>query len=334
MAIRFGGPYSPGEGPPDYPERPASRRRLERRTTWITIAGLPFLIGAFFQGPTGMVMDLVAFGLLAGAMHMTRQGLKAEAAYDARRIAHRPAIPRKLFGSALTGVGLAIGAAQSDPASFAGAGMIGIMAALLHVLCFGPDPLRNKGVEGADIHQVDRVARFIEEGEGYLAEMTTAIRRTRDRRLVARVEHFSGVARGLFRQVESNPAGLSGARRYLGVYLMGARDATVKFADLYSRSKDASAAAAWGALIADLETNFADRTGRLLEGSRVDMDIEIEVLRERLAQEGVRPAVAPEAGNAAMASSEASGEDRPQLEKGIPEEALDPLSRTGSRERR
>jgi hypothetical protein len=36
--------------------------------------------------------------------------LQAEAAYDARRIARRPAIPRKLFGGILTGLGLAIGA--------------------------------------------------------------------------------------------------------------------------------------------------------------------------------------------------------------------------------
>ena len=38
----------------------------------------------------------------------TREGLQAEAAYDARRIARRPAIPRKLFGGILTGLGLAI----------------------------------------------------------------------------------------------------------------------------------------------------------------------------------------------------------------------------------
>jgi len=72
------------------------------------------------------------------------------------------------------------------------------------------------------------------------------------------------------------------------VYLMGARDASVKFADLYKRTKDAQARTDYEALLTDLETNFAARTQKMLEGGRTDMDIEIKVLRDRLAREGVR----------------------------------------------
>ncbi len=285
MAERYRGRYSPGE-----PGRAEPRADLhhpyESRTKWITIAAIPFLLSAFWQEPMGMVANLAAFGLVAFASRLTREGLQAEAAYDARRVARRPAWPRKLFGGVLTGLGLAIGAAE--PGALTGAVLIGFVGAVLHYLAFGPDPMRDKGMEGVDSFQQDRVARIIAEGEAYLAGMQDAIRRTGDRRLEARVALFAETARELFRRVEQDPGDLTAARRYLGVYLMGARDATVKFADLYSETQDPGARGDYEALLTDLEANFAARTRALIDSGRTDFDIELQVLRDRLAREGVR----------------------------------------------
>ena len=264
MAERYRGRYSPGE-----PGRAEPRADLhhpyESRTKWITIAAIPFLLSAFWQEPMGMVANLAAFGLVAFASRLTREGLQAEAAYDARRVARRPAWPRKLFGGVLTGLGLAIGAAE--PGALTGAILIGFVGAVLHYLAFGPDPMRDKGMEGVDSFQQDRVARIIAEGEAYLAGMQDAIRRTSDRRLEARVALFAETARELFRRVEQDPGDLTAARRYLGVYLMGARDATVKFADLYSETQDPGARGDYEALLTDLEANFAARTRALIRDS-------------------------------------------------------------------
>ena len=68
---------------------------------------------------------------------------------------------------------------------------------------------------------------------------------------------------------------------------MGARDATIKFADLWARTRDPGARADYEALLDDLETNFARRTSALLTDNRSDLDIEIGVLRDRLKREGV-----------------------------------------------
>ena len=286
MTQRFGGRYSPGAQ--DMPQpKGAPAHPLESRVKWITVAAIPFLIGAFWQGPLGLVTNLAAFGIVALGGVLTREGLQAEAAYDARRVARRPAWPRKLAGGVLTGLGLAIGAWA--PGAVAGAALIGMAGLALHYLAFGPDPMRDKGMEGIDSFQQDRVARFVAEGEGYLKGTQDAILRSGDARLQARVAVFAETARELFRRVEEDPGDLAAARRYLGVYLMGARDATVKFADLYAQTRDASARADYEALLSDLEGNFAARTRSLIEGGRTDFDIEMQVLRERLAREGVRP---------------------------------------------
>ena len=67
---------------------------------------------------------------------------------------------------------------------------------------------------------------------------------------------------------------------------MGARDATAKFADHYANSHDASARTAYEALLDDLESHFTTHTRALMNDGRAGMDIEIDVLRERLAREG------------------------------------------------
>lgn len=294
MAKRYKGRFSPqsrdGGDTPALPARAAPgdiRHPLEGRTTAITIAGVPFLISAFFQEPLYMATCLAGYGLLASGMWMTREGLRAEAAYDARRVARRPAFPRKLFGGILTGLGLAIGAYEPGQAALAGSGIIGLAGAVLHWLSFGTDPMSDKGMEGIDSFQQDRVARIVAEGEDYLRAMRDAILRTGDRRLEARVHLFSATARELFARVEEDPNDLAAARRYLGVYLIGARDATIKFADLYAQTRDERARTDYENLLTDLETNFAARTKQLMDGSRTNLDIEMQVLSDRLAREGV-----------------------------------------------
>ena len=291
MAKRYTGPHSPQARPDD--RRPLPRPRdlrhpLESRTRWITLMGIPFLLSAFWQGPLGLAAHLAAFGGLALGMALTREGLRAEAAYDARPVARRPAWPRKLFGGILTGVALGVG--SWVPGAELGAAVIGVAGGVLHWLAFGPDPMRDKGMEGVDTFQQDRAQRIVAEGEAHLAAMQDAILRTGDRRLEAHVAMFAATARELFTRVEEDPDDIPAARRYLGIYLQGARDATVKFADLYAQTQDPRAREDYENLLRDLETEFAARTRKLIEGGRTDLNIEIEVLRERLAREGVRPA--------------------------------------------
>jgi hypothetical protein len=157
-----------------------------------------------------------------------------------------------------------------------------LVGAVLHLGAFGLDPMSDKGMEGIDSFQVNRVAQAVEEGEKHLAAMKDAILRAKDRGLERRVDQFAATARGLFRTIEGDPGDLTAGRKYLSVYLMGARDATAKFADHYAQTRDAAARADYEALLTDLETTFAQKTTAFLTNSRTDLDVEIGVLRDRL----------------------------------------------------
>ncbi|WP_424969507.1 5-bromo-4-chloroindolyl phosphate hydrolysis family protein [Dinoroseobacter sp. S76] len=296
MSRRFGGKYSPGaegETPtqaapnPPRPRMPARRSRVGARVNAMFFLPLPIGLTAFGKDATGLVLSLVALGLMLGGAWMLREGLLAEEAYDARKVAKRPALPRKIFAAVLAGAGLAL-VGVSNGIGLLGAGLFAVAGAGLHLAAFGLDPLSDKGAEGVDAFQTERVARVVDEAEAYLKAMSDAILRAGDRALELQVDQFAATARDMCRRVEEDPRDLTAARKYLGVYLMGARDATVKFADLYGRSRDASARQDYVALLKDLEANFASKTDALLLEDRTDLDVEIEVLRDRLAREGVR----------------------------------------------
>ena len=294
MAERFGGKYSPDGTPPGTPAPAAPafngmrRSRAGGRVNLLFLLPLVFVITAFRQAPVGLTLDLAACATLLLAAWLTREGIYAHEAYDARNVARRPAMPRKLIASALTGIALFVGGfttlgAVLNPVLFA------ILGAALHAFSFGPDPLRNKGMEGVDTFQTDRVARAVDEAEKLLAAMKDAILRAGDRALETRVERFQTTARSMFRTVEKDPGDLTAARKYLSVYLMGARDATIKFADFYAQGRDRQARTDYEALLDDLETHFAAETKTFLGNNRTDLSVEIDVLRERLQREGVKP---------------------------------------------
>jgi hypothetical protein len=299
MAQRFGGKYSPGgtagkatspkgaAGPALRPSH-GSPLRMRGRRNLLYLTALPLLWTAFRQDALGMAVDLCAAAVIAGAVFLLGEGIKAEDAYRERKVARRPAFPRKIVAAVTMGFGVFLAAFQPEAPGLFEPLIYGLIAVALFLAAFGLDPLHNKGVKGADGFQSERVARAVDEAEAHLEAMGLAIARAGDRALERRVEAFQTTARQMFRTVENDPRDLTSARKFLGVYLVGARDATVKFADLYSRTHDEKARTDYLALLDDLENNFASKTVALMESDRTDLDVEIEVLRERLVREGVK----------------------------------------------
>jgi hypothetical protein len=295
MAQRFGGKHSPDgrvTRPGEHAPAPQAAHPFDgKRPTGVGFRAnllfvLPFLFvwKAFSGDPATLILSLAVFALMMLSAWLTRDGIIAQEAYDARNVARRPAIPRKMFGSGLMGAGLATATVMAGQSPVIAA-LLGAIGAALHLTAFGADPLRDKGAEGIDSFQTNRVAGAVDEAERHLAAIKDALARAGDRRIEARADRFAATARAMFRTVEADPRDLTASRKYLGVYLMGARDASVKFADLYARSRSETARAEYEALLDDLERNFAAATAKLQSNDHDDLNVEIEVLRERLARE-------------------------------------------------
>ncbi|KIN64301.1 hypothetical protein Z946_3192 [Sulfitobacter noctilucicola] len=293
MAQRYGGKFSPDPTASDGAPRSERRRKQVNpaggRSNVMFIPAIPLVATTLGDGAIPMTLGLAGAAIWTLSAWLLREGLQAEAAFNDRKIARRPALPRKI----LAAVGMGIGAGLAVAAHLNAPGILspllfGLCTGALHLAAFGIDPMKSKGMEGVDTFQQDRVARVVDEAEKHLSAMTDAIMRAKDRQARAKLEDFQEAARTLIRTVEEDPRDLTAARKYLGVYLQGARDATIKFADIYARTGDKEARDDYFALLDDLEDNFAARTRKSLLDDRSDLTIEIDVLRDRLAREGVR----------------------------------------------
>ncbi len=292
MAQRFGGKFSPdGSDSPQHDDRPAYQgakvKPAGARSNVLFAPAIVLAATSINDGAIGMAVGLTGAGVLILGAWLLRGGLEAEAAYDERRVARRPALPRKIFAALACGLGAGIAAWTSEPGLIAPL-IFGGAATALHIGAFGIDPMKDKGMEGIDTFQQDRVAKVVDEAEAHLASMSDAIRRAGDRQVEARVERFQTKVRDMIRTVEEDPRDLTAARKFLGVYLMGARDAAIKFSDIYSRSQNRDARSDFMMLLTDLEESFGAKTEKLLLDSNSDLTVEIDVLRERLQREGVR----------------------------------------------
>lgn len=297
MAKRYGGAYSPGKTSQPQIEvaKKANRFRGQNahksnlRVKFLFFAPLPLLfsgIGELRSGDgIGALFEWGALGLLLLAAYLLRDGLAAEEAYNARTIARPPVFPRKIFSSVLTGLGVAAAASGGSEIDIISSVLFGLGASVAHIFSFGIDPMRAKGMDGVNAAQNDRAAKAIEAAKKMLKETLEASHNFQDRALETRIQTLAVAVRDMLNTVEQDPRDLTRARKFLSVYLKGARDATRKFADLYAKTQDQNIRADYEALLGDLERGFANQREKLLLDDRTDLDVEIEVLRDRLKQD-------------------------------------------------
>ena len=190
-----------------------------------------------------MLGELGGFAGLMLSAWLLNEGLRAEEAY--RRPRRRPAAgdpAQALRRGADRRQHLAAPACSAAARARSRALVFGVVAGGAQLLAFGLDPMRKKGLDGVDDFSTERVARAIDQAEALVRQTIDASRRIGDRRSRA---GSSGSATRRARSSASSSgtrATSNRARTFLSVYLLGLRDATVKFADLWSRGRDARGA--------------------------------------------------------------------------------------------
>ena len=289
MAQKFQGEYSPQTKDAN-PRGSFSTRKPSRLRIYRALA-IPLGIAGFLSVLGGHPLEAMikiggAIGILA-ACELVREGINAETTYNSRAIARAPGWPRKPMGAILMGgvVGAVswLGIGTGMPTAIG----MGAIAGLGIMMSFGGDPIRGKGLAGVNQGEASRAADAIAKAEAYLREIQAMARSFSDRSLRLDVEQLAISAEEMFHSIENNPGEYRNARRYLSVYLEGARDATSQFLNLPRLQQEADAKIKYKSLIRELDSGFQTKRQLLLEDNRNSLDIEIDVLRDRLASEGI-----------------------------------------------
>ena len=291
MARRHSGTFAPGAplgGARAHPFRGRAAMRVDLRGLVLFVLPVPLFFAALGDLGAGAglaaLADLAAFGALELGAWLLRQGQKAQAAYDARAVANPPALPRKTLAAGLAGGGVALAAFTGWGLDLAASTVMGGIAAGSHLLAFGLDPMRAKGIDLAEA-EAGRVAGALDRAHALVGEIERQVHRLRDREIERKVDAMLASVRSILAQIEADPRDLPRARRYLSVYLTGAQEATRKYVEHHREAGDPTLRRDYLALLSELEASFGRGRETLLLEDRTELEVEIEVLRERLAED-------------------------------------------------
>lgn len=255
---------------------------------------IPALIAGIISLVRGDIMGtLVTGGAFAAYMvgaHIARHGFKLEGEYKRRKVARAPKLPFKtvaaIFISGTTTLLAAFGANYSIPAAI----ILGGATFLGFALYYGLDPRKDKSgnLTGSYGVSVEEIMDALEAAEVRITAIDSANQKIDNPDYHQRLNRITTKARAILGSIEDDPTRLSRARKFLKVYLDGAKKVTEGYVKSNSSHIGTTEALEtdFGNVLNSIEATFAEQHDKLLSNDNFDLDVQIEVLEQQLKREG------------------------------------------------
>jgi hypothetical protein len=269
---------------------PAQPRPPRVWLLWVLSA--PLLIGAVsalgagrFSGFLG---DALGWGLIAGAAVLTRRSVTVQGAERERRFSRGWRLPLKNLAAAALGLGTAVaataGVGHAVPVGIA----FGAIAVLGYHLAYGLEPLRVGGRLPASDKEARALADALAEAEGRLINVERAAAAIGNPELRQRLTRIAAQGRGMLEQIAERPSDLRRARRFLTVFLEGTEQVSDGYVRTHQHAASPELEQSFRNVLASIEDQFIRQRERLRQTDVLDLDVQIEVLKKQLEQEGLR----------------------------------------------
>lgn len=278
---------------------PASRTRVSPQRLKMAGAGAfllfllpsPLLVAAvvhIFGGRlVPFILALALFAAFGFAGTLVKTGLTKQAAFRAQKIARAALVPYKTFGAIVAGAATFGVAWLLTHHGFFMSAAFGAGALAGSMLLYGPDPWGAKGLKDTGGLDGAAVVKALEDARAKLTRMETAAKSVTQPEFRQDLRDVLGKADDVIAEIERDPRDLRRARKFLHVYLSGAVEVTENFVETWPRTKAPELEAGFRELLADMKRVFAEQHEKLLQDDRLDLDVQMEVLRTRLEKEGV-----------------------------------------------
>ncbi|MGE5155146.1 MAG: 5-bromo-4-chloroindolyl phosphate hydrolysis family protein [Bdellovibrio bacteriovorus] len=274
------------------PVRSASPKAARPPRVWpLWVLSTPLLIGAVSALATGrfsgFLGDALGWGLIAGAAVLTRQGVTDQGTQRVRRFSRGWRLPLKNLAAAALGLGTAVvaigGVGHEIPIGIA----FGALAVLGYHLVYGLEPLRVGGRLAAGDKEARAVADALAEAEGRLINIERAAAAIGNLELRQRLTRIAGQGRGMLEQIAERPSDLRRARRFLTVFLEGTEQVSDGYVRTHHHAESPELEQSFRNVLVSIEDQFIRQRERLRQADVLDLDVQIEVLKKQLEQEGI-----------------------------------------------
>jgi 5-bromo-4-chloroindolyl phosphate hydrolysis protein len=234
----------------------------------------------------GVLVNAIGFALYMLAAWCVRKGLQAEHIYNKSRIA-RPPQPLKMTAAIIaaltTGMVAWLGAGRPLPVAllFAAGAFLGMY------LSYGFDPRKEKNIVAAHGYSRDEILQTLEDSSRIIRGIEQANDRIRNAELNQRIERICEIADSILAEIEADPRDIRRARKFLNVYLEGARQVTEGYARTHPQTQSGELEQNFRNVLETIESVFQEQHQKLLEEDVFDLDVKIEVLATQLKREGI-----------------------------------------------
>ncbi|MGR8953358.1 MAG: 5-bromo-4-chloroindolyl phosphate hydrolysis family protein [Gammaproteobacteria bacterium] len=254
---------------------------------FLPMALLPATIIALGRGHLlAILVNGAGFALFMVAAWCLRKGLRAEQIYAQSRIV-RPPRPLKTTAAVIaalaTGMIAWLGAEHSLPVAlmFAGGAFLGMY------LSYGFDLRAEKKIPAAHGYAGDEILQALEDSARIIRGIEEANDRIRNAELNRRIERICAIADNILAEIEADPRDFRRARKFLNVYLDGARQVTEGYAKTHRHTQSGELEQNFRNVLETIESVFQEQHQKLLEEDVFDLDVKIEVLQTQLKREGI-----------------------------------------------
>ena len=249
---------------------------------------IPATIIALGKGNlSGIIANASGFALYVFAALCLRKGLQAEMALSQNPLARTPSWPLKklaaIIAALATGIIAWLGAHQTLPVAlmFAAGAFLGMY------LSYGFDHRQEKKIAAAQGYTGDEILRMLEESSLMVRSIEQANNKIRNPELNQRIENICGIADSILADLESDPRDIRRARKFLNVYLDGAKQVTEGYAKTHQQTQSGELEQNFRSVLETIESVFQEQQQKLLEEDVFDLDVKIEVLTTQLKREGI-----------------------------------------------
>lgn len=271
-------------------KEPAPPRPPRMVLLWVLSA--PLLLGALSalaQGHfAGFLGDALGWGLIAGSAVLTRQGVADQGAGRERRFSRGWRLPLKNLAAAVLGLGTAVAAVAGAGHGLAVGIAFGAVAVLGYHLVYGLEPLRVGGRLAAADKESRAVSEALAEAEGRLINIERAAAAIGNPELRQRLTRIAAQGRGMLEQIAERPSDLRRARRFLTVFLEGAEQVSDGYVRTHHHADSPELEQSFRNVLVSIEDQLIRQRERLRQRDVLDLDVQIEVLKKQLEQEGIR----------------------------------------------
>lgn len=247
------------------------------------------VISALLQGSfTRLVFAVLSLGLIWMSAWFLQRGARFEWEARRRKWARPTRIPWR-FSAAV----FAAGAALIITTFLIGhnlfvALIVGAAAFAGVVLTYGFDPQydKNKDVSRFGV-STEEIVEALDEAEQNLEQIESSSATITNRELKIRLGRIVDKTRGVLSLIEEDPKDLRRARKFLKVYLTGARDVTRQYARTHQNQDNQVLEQNFRNVLESIENVIEEQHQKLLENDVLDLDVKIEVLEAQLKHEGI-----------------------------------------------